>query len=68
MKFVRASDGDRARVLLDGIERSRVIEASEEGRYIVIFKNDDRGNFVFNESGTELLTERLEGSVVVLPL
>lgn len=52
-------------MLLDGVDRTCVLEADEERRYIVRHKTDERGKPVF--SGGEYVRERLEGCVVIQP-
>lgn len=54
------------RVLLDGIERTRVIEADEEGRFIVVVKVNEAGRLVLNAARDEVEKERLEGDVVIV--
>jgi hypothetical protein len=63
MKVYNASNGDRGRVWLDGIERNDVVECSEEGRYIIKNKRDADGHLVLNASRTFLETETLYGDV-----
>lgn len=54
------------RVLLDGVERTRVIEADEEGRCIVVLKADERGRLVLNAARDDFERERLEGEVTIV--
>lgn len=54
------------RVLLDGVERSRVFEADEERRFIVIAKTDEAGRLVLNAARDVIERERLEGEVVII--
>ena len=56
--------GRRCKVLLDGVEVSKVVEADTDAGYIVRGVTDDAGNFV--RAGDEFATERLTGSVVVV--
>lgn len=52
---------NKARVFLDGVERNLVIEADEEGRFIVRYCTDEHGKTI---RGTDALkTERLVGDV-----
>lgn len=50
------------RILVDGIERTKVITADEEGRFVLRFVTP----YKRTAAGDELLTEELRGDVVVL--
>lgn len=52
-----------ARVFLDGEERTKVIEASEEGRYIVRYRTNERGDAILDAARENILTEKLRGDV-----
>lgn len=54
------------RILLDGIERTRVVEADEEGRFIVVHKVDERGKLVLNAARDAVDRDRLEGLVTII--
>lgn len=54
------------RVLMDGVERSRVFEADEERRFIVIAKTNDAGRLVLNAARDDIERERLEGEVAII--
>jgi hypothetical protein len=63
MKVYNASNGDRGRVWLDGIERNDVLECSEEGRYIIKYIRDESGQIKLNASRDAAETETLVGDV-----
>ncbi|MCL4695448.1 MAG: hypothetical protein KJ023_00075 [Burkholderiaceae bacterium] len=54
------------RVFLDGVERHRVTEADEEGRFIVMLKVDEQGRLMLNEARDAFETVRLHGDVAIL--
>jgi hypothetical protein len=54
---------DRCRVFLDGEERTKVIEADEEGRYLVRYRTDEKGDAILNADGSDVLRECMHGDV-----
>jgi hypothetical protein len=54
------------RILLDGVERTRVVEADEEARYIVVLKVNEAGRLVLNAARDEVEKERLDGDVAIV--
>ncbi|WP_066338323.1 hypothetical protein [Azohydromonas lata] len=50
-------------VFLDGIERTGVFTADEEGRHIVIAKRDERGHMAVDREKGEVVRETLHGDV-----
>jgi hypothetical protein len=51
------------RILLDGIERSDVVTADEEGRHIVRYVRDSAGRLIIDTSTREPMRETLYGTV-----
>lgn len=51
------------RVFLDGTEISKVFEADEEGRRVVVAVLDDRGRLQLNHDRTEIARETRYGHV-----
>jgi len=67
---VRVAVGEtrgRFRVFLDGVERTHVLEADEEARFIVRHRTDASGRAVLNAAGDGYERERLDGCVVIQP-
>lgn len=55
----------RCKVFLDGVERTKVIEADEEKRYIVRYQTDENGTIVLTADRSEVATETMRGDVRV---
>lgn len=53
-----------AKVLLDGVEQKLVVVADEEQGFIVRYKRDEKGKFIFDQH--EVMTEVLQGTVQIL--
>ena len=55
-----------AKIYLDGDQRTHVIEADEEGRFIVRYRTDEQGRFIKSEDGSTVLTEKMRGDVAIV--
>lgn len=62
-----ADEGDRGRVYLNGIEISHVVIANEKERYLVRLKTDENGHVMLNDEETDVVRERITGTVVFEP-
>lgn len=57
------SDGTKVLVFLDGVEVDKVITADPGRGEIERFVTDDKGDYVRNAKGDEVLRETLQGAV-----
>lgn len=67
MKLKAGDPGSgRARIFLDGIERTHVIAADEEGRTITRIKTDENGDALVDRIAEDYRYETLRGDVAIV--